>query len=242
MKYISGIWDIIIIMLGVCVIVFEARMCLRAWLLKNKVREASDDLDMKMLRKCSVKLNGCVSWHSFTGVVITIFPLLGMLGTVIGLLGSAGSEADDISNFLTALTTTFWGIVMSVITKGIEAAWIKLMMDSETVLAPYSEAITSGNTADRYYRKALRYEKGEGIDADDDEAYHCYRQAAELGNADAQYKMGEFSEKGISRAKDMREAEYWYRKAFDGGNDKAGVALKRIYVQGDANEKQDIGD
>ena len=56
--------------------------------------------------------------------MITIFPLLGMLGTVSGLLGLdlANGDMDNIkNNFFIALTSTAWGIVFSVIYKIINA-------------------------------------------------------------------------------------------------------------------------
>ncbi len=52
--------------------------------------------------------------------MITIFPLLGMLGTVFGLLGLdlANGDMNNIkNNFFIALTSTAWGIIFSVIFK-----------------------------------------------------------------------------------------------------------------------------
>lgn len=48
---------------------------------------------------------------------ISIFPLLGMFGTVVGLLGldlATGDMENIRSNFFTALTSTAWGIIFSV--------------------------------------------------------------------------------------------------------------------------------
>lgn len=52
--------------------------------------------------------------------IISVFPLLGILGTIISLLGmvNLGSEAVLI-NFTTALTSTFWGLVFAIAFKGI---------------------------------------------------------------------------------------------------------------------------
>lgn len=55
---------------------------------------------------------------------ITIFPLLGMLGTVFGLLGLdlAGGDMNNIkNNFFIALTSTAWGIIFSVLFKILNA-------------------------------------------------------------------------------------------------------------------------
>ena len=56
---------------------------------------------------------------------ISIFPLLGMLGTVIALLGLDMSDAEAISNakenFFGALTSTAWGIIFAITFKIINA-------------------------------------------------------------------------------------------------------------------------
>ena len=52
--------------------------------------------------------------------LISIFPLLGMLGTVFGLLGldlATGDMENIKANFFVALTSTAWGIIFSVIYK-----------------------------------------------------------------------------------------------------------------------------
>ena len=56
---------------------------------------------------------------------ISIFPLLGMLGTVLALLGLDMSSTDAINeaknNFFSALTSTAWGIIFAVVYKIINA-------------------------------------------------------------------------------------------------------------------------
>ena len=56
---------------------------------------------------------------------ISIFPLLGMLGTVLALLGLDMSGTDAINeaknNFFSALTSTAWGIIFAVVYKIINA-------------------------------------------------------------------------------------------------------------------------
>jgi len=56
--------------------------------------------------------------------IISLFPLLGMLGTVNGLLGLdlANGDMENIKvNFFAALTSTAWGIIFSVIFKILHA-------------------------------------------------------------------------------------------------------------------------
>lgn len=64
--------------------------------------------------------------------VTTAFPLLGMLGTVISLLNMSeliGTEATGI--FLSALTSTFWGIVFAIAYKGLDATISYKIEDNE---------------------------------------------------------------------------------------------------------------
>lgn len=68
------------------------------------------------------------SWLNVTYTLfitfISIFPLLGMLGTVMALLGldlSVGDMTNIKNNFFDALTSTAWGIIFSVFFKIIHA-------------------------------------------------------------------------------------------------------------------------
>lgn len=59
--------------------------------------------------------------------IISIFPLLGMLGTVFGLLGldlAAGDMENIKNNFFIALTSTAWGIIFSVFYKILDAIFL----------------------------------------------------------------------------------------------------------------------
>lgn len=58
--------------------------------------------------------------YTFFITLISIFPLLGMFGTVIGLLGldlATGDIENIRENFFIALTSTAWGIIFSVLFK-----------------------------------------------------------------------------------------------------------------------------
>ena len=57
---------------------------------------------------------------------VSLFPLLGMLGTVWGLLNldlSSGDMENVKANFFAALTSTAWGIIFSILFKLINA-WV----------------------------------------------------------------------------------------------------------------------
>ena len=63
-------------------------------------------------------------WYSIFLTMISVFPLLGMLGTVVGLLGldlTSGDMENIKANFFIALTSTAWGIILSVSFKIVNA-------------------------------------------------------------------------------------------------------------------------
>jgi len=60
-------------------------------------------------------------WYSFFSNTVTIFPLLGMLGTVISLYSLAGNITDSSTSFFGALSSTIWGIVFAIIGKCADA-------------------------------------------------------------------------------------------------------------------------
>lgn len=49
--------------------------------------------------------------------ISSIFPLMGILGTVISLIGMSGNTANMDSSFFAALTSTFWGLIFAIIFK-----------------------------------------------------------------------------------------------------------------------------
>ena len=59
-------------------------------------------------------------YHMFD-TINGIFPLMGILGTIIGLLRMVGMDSSIVmSNFTIALTSTFWGLVFSIVYKAID--------------------------------------------------------------------------------------------------------------------------
>ncbi|MBE5951986.1 MAG: MotA/TolQ/ExbB proton channel family protein [Lachnospiraceae bacterium] len=69
-------------------------------------------------------------FYRFLKYAIDALPLLGTLGTVIGLINNSINADALQSNFLYALTSTFWGLVGAIILKFLDEMWIsKLMQD-----------------------------------------------------------------------------------------------------------------
>lgn len=73
--------------------------------------EVFDVEDFVNLRERAESLYGI-----FTNLT-AIFPLLGILGTVLSLLPMVANMAGMETNFFAALTSTFWGLVFAIIAK-----------------------------------------------------------------------------------------------------------------------------
>jgi len=75
------------------------------------VKSAIDELDA--IKKARINVN---KWYSVFANIIAIFPLLGLLGTVISLIFTAGDG--DLANmqqyFMMSLTSTFWGMIFAI--------------------------------------------------------------------------------------------------------------------------------
>ena len=64
--------------------------------------------------------------------VTTIFPLLGMLGTVWALIPMVNTiGTTDTSNFFSALTSTFWGIIAAILFKSLDSTISYKIDDNE---------------------------------------------------------------------------------------------------------------
>ena len=60
-----------------------------------------------------------------------VFPLLGILGTVVSLLPMVANLADMQQNFFAALTSTFWGLVFAIVFKLLDGFLSSKMDDND---------------------------------------------------------------------------------------------------------------
>ena len=97
------------------------------WSVRDKKNELKNNFSKwhseRRFKKISIKTSALKKWHNIFMTLISFFPLLGMLGTVTALLKLDLTEANDSvkNNFFDALTSTAWGIVFSLIFKGMNA-------------------------------------------------------------------------------------------------------------------------
>ena len=90
---------------------------------------AVDEEQIVMLRKRSEAL-----YTVFVNVT-GIFPLLGILGTVISLLPMVADMADMQQNFFAALTSTFWGLVFAIVFKLLDGLLASKIEDNDKNVA-----------------------------------------------------------------------------------------------------------
>ena len=115
--------DFLILLAGIVAFVFMMITLVLAKAIRLRTKEWKKDKNIKFSK---FLLHGTSKFYTLFVTMISIFPLLGMLGTVIGLLGLdlASGDMDNIkNNFFIALTSTAWGIIFSVIFK-VAHAWI----------------------------------------------------------------------------------------------------------------------
>lgn len=82
------------------------------------------------------------------------------------------------------------------------------------------------------YNLGMRYQSGNGLPQDHEQAVNCYIKAAEQGLAEAQTILGACYTKGIGVPKDYEQAIKWFRKAAEQGHAEAQYILGRCYYEG----------
>ena len=98
--------------------------------------------------------------YAVYGNVTAIFPLLGILGTVIALLGLTGDLTAMEGSFLAALTSTFWGLIASIVFKFLDSFISYQAESNEQYLANY-ESTGKRYTVTRVYRADERDHEAE---------------------------------------------------------------------------------
>lgn len=96
--------------------------------LKNATKDAKQLTENELL-DIRETMNSLYSWYVN---LTTMFPLLGMLGTVVALIPMVNSiGTGDVSNFFSALTSTAWGIIMALVFKTLDATVSYKIEDNE---------------------------------------------------------------------------------------------------------------
>lgn len=96
------------------------------------------------------------TFYSLFVNITGIFPLLGILGTVVSLLGLVSDMENVTGNFYGALTSTFWGLIFAIVFKFLDGLVspviegneksVRLYLDSKS--AEETEEIKRGGTTE----------------------------------------------------------------------------------------------
>ncbi|MBP3747625.1 MAG: MotA/TolQ/ExbB proton channel family protein [Ruminococcus sp.] len=116
-------------------------------------REAESDISV--IRETEI-----VSMRNHTGKLYSIFvnltgifPLLGILGTVVSLLGLVADDTNITGNFYGALTSTFWGLIFAIAFKFMDGIISAKIEDNEKTVALYLERNNASGNRSRTNRE-----------------------------------------------------------------------------------------
>lgn len=114
----------------------------------KEIEETDDDsaaITPDTIRKYETEFNKICSWHGVLIQFIPIFPLLGILGTVAGLMLQI--QSNDLAGMMdsldVALTTTLFGLIFAIALKVIEALFpSRVIYDVEVMLDDFDKKIS----------------------------------------------------------------------------------------------------
>ncbi len=105
------------------------------------------ETELAAMREKSLKL------YSLFCSITSVFPMLGILGTVTSLLGVSGDIASIGTSFMAALTSTFWGLVFGIGFKVADGFISPIMEDNDRSAALFLDRST------RVMEKRLKLER-----------------------------------------------------------------------------------
>ncbi len=97
----------------------------------SDIKKVHSDINKLSEKKVSALRARAVSRYTLFADLTGIFPLLGILGTVISLLGMVGESTNVNGSFFAALTSTFWGLVFAIIFKFADGFVSPILDDGE---------------------------------------------------------------------------------------------------------------
>ena len=109
-------------------------------------REAENDISVIRETDLVTMRNQTGKLYSIFVNLTGIFPLLGILGTVVSLLGLVADDTDVTGNFYGALTSTFWGLIFAIVFKFLDGVISAKIEDNEKTVALY---LDRNNASDR---------------------------------------------------------------------------------------------
>ena len=108
----------------------------------------------------------------------------------------------------------------------------KIIYNVENDLAEQYRISAEKGSAEAQYQLARRYEEGDWLSKDIDEALKLYLKAAEQGHCGAQLRLGHIYYWGEDVKQDYNESNKWYRQAAEQGDMCAQYCLGLAYTEG----------
>lgn len=109
---------------------------------------------------------------------------------------------------------------------------VKVIHNVEDDLIEQYRLSAEKGSAEAQYQLARRYEDGDGLNKDIDEALKLYRKAAEQGHCGAQLRLGHIYYWAEDVKQDYNESNKWYRQAAEQGDMCAQLCLGLSYDKG----------
>ncbi|MBR5375861.1 MAG: MotA/TolQ/ExbB proton channel family protein [Lachnospiraceae bacterium] len=100
------------------------------------------------IRQLQTRFNHSCSFHEVLSQLIPLFPLLGILGTVSGLIGQLNNTGVDTSVLLdslkTALNSTYWGLIFAIVLKFLDSVWpSRKISETDIILEDYEKKLNN---------------------------------------------------------------------------------------------------
>ena len=105
-------------------------------------------------------------------------------------------------------------------------------MNNTTSLTTLQRIAEQGN-ANAQFTLGQKYEQGDGVPKNDQQAIKWYRKAAEQDDCDAQFSLARLYEEGTKTIpQSYKQAITWYKRAAEQGDPEAQLSLGRMYETG----------
>ena len=135
--------------------------------------------------------------------ITAIFPLLGILGTVVSLLGLVSDMSNVTGNFYGALTSTFWGLIFAIVFKFLDGVIAPQIEDNEKSVRLYLMKYTEADKSSMDGDKASGFDDFPGFE-EFSEAYESSK--SEYGVTDAEAPTDSAEKRSAELGKPSAEA------------------------------------
>lgn len=174
LEFVSKYGDLIIILCGIALLIFMFNNHQKLVSQKERIKELLERRNRKYkknkdtheleeedddgaaitpdtIRKHENEFNAACSNHNVIAQLIPVFPLMGVFGTVAGLILNVKSAdtAQMLSSLDVALSTTLWGLIFAIVLKVLDVVFLsKVINDVEVMLDNFYKKLDLANMYD----------------------------------------------------------------------------------------------